>query len=359
MSVKSAPIAPQRVGFLCLSALGDLLLAVPLILAVRSEYPSARITLICMRAATAEFGKSLNLADEVVSISQESRSQPGALFRSILSIRALRLGTIFQTFASHGAFSNLLAGLSGAKVRSGFDDGRFRKLLSHRIPIRRGTHYIPMNLEILQAVTDVPVGLPTGRYLPTIEEHALAFPQHNLIKQFGPFAVVSVASDPLQSFKRWPEEKWIDVLRALVQHGLMPIMVGMSADRSSIDAMLVRAGVSGKNLAGCTELPDLVALVLESSIVVGTDGMIIHLAASLAKRCVAIFGPTDPEWCGPWLQPEGVIYTDIACRPCCFATSVGSHAICASQKCLEQLEAPRVIKIILDRLATEVSENTR
>lgn len=348
--MKAPPITPQRIGILCLSALGDLLLAVPLVLAVRKNYPTARITLICMRDATAGFGKSLRIADDVITIPQESRSSRSALLRTLCTIRALRFEMILQTFASHGTFCNLLAGLSGAKIRAGFDDGRLRGLLSHRIPIRTATHYIPMNLDVLRAFTSDPVVAPEGRYLPPIEHHALAFPQESLSETFGRFAIVSIGSDPLQAFKRWPDEKWIHVLRALTKNDIMPVMVGTDSDRSAIDTMLECDGVVGRNLAGCTQLPDLAALVAESAIVIGTDGMIIHLAASMAKRCVAIFGPTDPEWCGPWLQPDAVIFTEISCRPCCNATTVGRHAICARQDCLSQLNPAQVIDLILLRV---------
>jgi ADP-heptose:LPS heptosyltransferase len=42
----------------------------------------------------------------------------------------------------------------------------------------------------------------------------------------------------------------------------------------------------------------------------------MHMAAALGSPLVAIFGPTDPLWVGPYGKPESVVRADLPCSPC-------------------------------------------
>ena len=54
------------------------------------------------------------------------------------------------------------------------------------------------------------------------------------------------------------------------------------------------------NLSGKTSLDDVTFLIKNSSVVVANDSAPIHIAASMKKKIVAIFGPTDPRKFGPY-----------------------------------------------------------
>jgi len=318
--------AVRRITILSLSALGDLLLAIPLVEALRKLYPDARITLVCERGATAAMAEELKIGDRVVQLPAKARRNPLALFQSILLVRAQRPHLIFQTFASHGTFGNLLMGATDAEVRSGFASGRFQNFLTHALPITDDKHYVTLNLDLLrQTKKEAPD--PTGRFLPPIEQNS------TLPHDFGRYVVVSMGCDPVLAFKRWPHEKWRKLLAMLQADKLRLVFVGAESERADIEAL----NVPGENLAGKTSFSDLAALIRDSALVLGTDGMILHFAAAMDKPCVGIFGPTNEVWGGPWRQTHRVARLPSQGLPPYRATTVGRVELQGTQDSLLNL----------------------
>ena len=69
-------------------------------------------------------------------------------------------------------------------------------------------------------------------------------------------------------------------------------------------------------LAGEIDLPELVALVERSTLVLCNDSAPMHIAAALGRPVVSIFGPTDPRRTGPYQSGESVVRADLPCMPC-------------------------------------------
>lgn len=335
----------RHIAVLSLSALGDLLLTLPLLQALRRAHPGAALTIVAERGATAAFARELEASERVVLLPPGARRAPLALARALLVVRGLRADLAVQTFASHGAFGNLLMGATRAGVRVGFDDGRFANRLTHRIPIDDRLHYVTLNLNLLRRLGHVDVAEPEGRYLPPLEERAAAFPLHGLRGRFGEYVVVSPGSDPALAFKRWPAPKWVALCRWLAAQGRTPVFVGDRRERAAIDTIL-SLGAPGENTAGETGFADLAALVSRSALVVGTDGMVLHLAAAMDRPCVGVFGPTNPLWGGPWRQGHRVVRLGLPCSPCYRASNIGRAMECRTQECLHYLSEEVVIAAV-------------
>jgi heptosyltransferase-2 len=102
--------------------------------------------------------------------------------------------------------------------------------------------------------------------------------------------------------KNWPLQNWIDLGLQFSSR----IVVSGEADeaQSNCLAQVWRDGpvLFAKNLP----LPKLAA-VLENSIFIGHDSGISHLAAAAGARCILLFGPTDPAIWAPLNQNVCVI----------------------------------------------------
>src|SRR5438132_2378862 len=72
----------KRIVIFSLSALGDLLLAVPVLSASRRIYSGARLVVVCERDGTAAFARELGLADEVIQLPSGARRSPLALWQT-------------------------------------------------------------------------------------------------------------------------------------------------------------------------------------------------------------------------------------------------------------------------------------
>jgi|GEM_PF-5746653 len=337
--------------FLCLSALGDLILSLPLIQAGKSICRNAKVTIVCSRPLTAEFAKDLQVAEEVVLLPAGARRSPVALLRGLWLMRSLRADMAFQTFASHGAFANLLLGVTGARIRCGFSDGRFFNLLTHCTKLDAAKHYTTLNMDLLRRLGHVELQDPQGRYLPFIESHSEKFPVAGLDSIYGRYAVISISSDPKLSFKRWGVEKWRRLSRALSGDGFALLFVGGPADREDISEILKAEGIRGENMAGKTSFKDLAALIQGSRIVIGTDGMVLHFAAAMDKPCVGIFGPTNENREGPWRQMQNAARLTMPCSPCYSSDSSKLPIHCKTQECLRFLPVEKVYQQVLHALA--------
>lgn len=330
----------KRIVVLSLSALGDLLLAIPLVNELRSLYPKARITIICERGATATMARELSIGDAVVQLPDNPRRKPLSLLKSLIAVRRLKPDLIFQTFSSHGTFGNLLLGSADARVRSGFASGRLQNFLTHPAPITDDKHYITLNLDLLRQTGHPNIADPRERFLPGIEQNS------RLPHDFGHYLVVSMGCDPVLAFKRWPHEKWRKLLAMLQKDGLGLVFVGAASERDDIAAL----DVPGENLAGKTSFSDLAALIRDSQLVLGTDGMVLHFAAAMDKPCVGIFGPTHEIWGGPWRQTNHVARVPLPGLPPYRATTVGTVELKGPQPSLEQLSEKAVYEKVREVL---------
>src|SRR5438876_270391 len=70
------------------------------------------------------------------------------------------------------------------------------------------------------------------------------------------------------------------------------------------------------DLSGETTPADLAALIRRADVAVTNDSGSMHVAASLGKPMVSVFGPTNPVHIGPYERPESVVRVDLPCSPC-------------------------------------------
>jgi ADP-heptose:LPS heptosyltransferase len=328
-----------HVACLTVSALGDFLLAVPMIVAARSVYAGCSISVVCLRPEVAVFARECGVADRVVALRRNSRRSPIAMSAALLQARRLRADIVFQSVSSHGTFANMLAGATGAEVRCGFDRGRFRNMLTHLVPLRNDAHRITLNLDLLRRLGHHDIRDPDGRYLPPIEDMATEFSEPLRRDRFGDgYVVFSTGSSPNLSFKKWPDKNWAELARRLAADiGITCVFVGARSDAESIDRVLTMSGLSGVNVAGKTSFRDLAAIVAGSLAIVGTDGMVLHLAAAMGRPAVALFGPTDPGQVGPFGPSHEVVSLKLPCSPCYGDSAIGRGISCRTHECLNHL----------------------
>lgn len=98
--------------------------------------------------------------------------------------------------------------------------------------------------------------------------------------------------------KQWPAERYGEVARALVQHGLMPV-INFGPGEEYLAQTAVAASAKSATAVSCS-IAELIALTRRASLFVGGDTGPMHLAAALNVPVVAIFGPTDPARNGPY-----------------------------------------------------------
>jgi heptosyltransferase-2 len=117
--------------------------------------------------------------------------------------------------------------------------------------------------------------------------------------------------------KRWPEERWVELLGRARTRGLHVAVFSMPREREALPA-LARAVAADPGARWCVEaLPRQAALLGRAAAVVSSDSGLMHVAAARGARVVALFGSTSPALgFAPAGEGHVVLCRNEACQPC-------------------------------------------
>lgn len=141
--------------------------------------------------------------------------------------------------------------------------------------------------------------------------------------------------------KRWPPEYFGAVARAQSERGWAVWLLGSAKD-AAITAQVARsAGVSCEDLAGKTQLEDVIDLMSLASAIVSNDSGLMHIAAALARPLIAVYGSSDPKFTPPMSASAHIERLDLSCSPCFKRECPFGH-----YNCLVGIQPERVIAAI-------------
>ncbi len=118
-------------------------------------------------------------------------------------------------------------------------------------------------------------------------------------------------------FKQWSPACFIELGKRLTEHlGAQVIITGSASEKALVSEIASR--IQGAiPLAGELSLRPLAALIKKMELFIANDTGPMHVAFAMRTPTVALFGPTDPERCGPYLAaPVSVIRKRPSCSPC-------------------------------------------
>lgn len=119
--------------------------------------------------------------------------------------------------------------------------------------------------------------------------------------------------------KRWPPASFAAVARHHQARGGMAWLIGGPGDREA-SAAVAAAAPGAIDLAGRTTLADAVALLSLADAVVSNDSGLMHVAAALGRRLVAVFGSSSPAMTPPLSPPTApqarALWLALDCSPC-------------------------------------------
>jgi lipopolysaccharide heptosyltransferase I len=332
---------PHRILIIKPSSLGDVTHALPILHLLRRRYPNAKISWLLAPHCSGLLEGHPDL-DEVILFDRRrfgtAWKNPAAGLDLIRFKRDLRRRQFDWVIDLQGLFrSGWLAWQTRAPVRIGFANAReFAPLFyTHRIPISTmEQHAVDRYLRIALAAgcDDNPVEFPFA--LTESDRAAVS----EMLGNGLPVAVLLPGAN--WQTKRWDADKFEALVAPLRERfGLRSVVAG---GPDTLD--LANSIPSALNLAGKTNLPQLVALLERASLVIANDSGPMHIAAALGKPLVTLFGPTNPIRTGPYNRPESVVRLDIPCSPC-----YSRH--CSHTSCLRWLTIEPVLATAAEQLS--------
>jgi ADP-heptose:LPS heptosyltransferase len=103
--------------------------------------------------------------------------------------------------------------------------------------------------------------------------------------------------------RRWPAERWAEVVARIAQAGRTPLVTGGPGEEE-LTARVVQGSPDAVDLGGRLTLPRLVEAVAETDLLICGDTGVAHLATAVSTPSVLLFGPTPPQHWGPAIDPH-------------------------------------------------------
>jgi len=114
----------------------------------------------------------------------------------------------------------------------------------------------------------------------------------------GRSGLVVVHPGAASTARRWPAQRWADVVAEVAGSGWSVLVTGGPAERE-LCARVARGSPTAVNLGGALSLQQLAEVVAEADLVVCGDTGVAHLATAFSTPSVLLFGPTPPQLWGP------------------------------------------------------------
>ncbi len=327
---------PRKICVIHLNQIGDLVFSLPLLKALKDNYPQAQI-----HSVTRPYLKELLVDSPYVDeiILREKGLVNG--WRLLKNLRRNRYDLLISLSNSGGGL--FLAAWSKAAVKAGFTSFPWDLWLDVKDEIT-GHHSWRHNLRLLEKLG---LEVKQDNYVGLLElAQAQVLKDIKGLESFdlsGGYAVISAGTSLHRKVKSWQDEKFAEVIRQLKkQYGFNAVLVG-GADNIETNERIIESVSKGNNggdlvnLAGKTGLKDLCYILKAARIFVGVDSGLMHLASSLDIPVVALFGPTDPFYVGPLNKQSVVIQKKaLECVPCYLKG-------CEKRICMSQIEVEEVM----------------
>jgi len=292
---------------------GDAVLAIPAMKAVRERFPSAEITLL-VRPWVAGIFRSAPFIDHLWS-----EPRPSGVLDWLRVTASIRKNRYDVALLFPNSFeSAVMIFLGRVPKRVGYaTDGR-RWLLTNQLrPASGKRHQVHYYLDLAAALS-ANIARPSIEISATPEEKAQAaklLVSHG-IKPDRRYLVLNPGA-AYGSAKRWGEDGFATAGDALAEElDIDVVIVGSATEQSLAETIQKKMRSRVAVLNGRTSLETLIGVISQAALVLTNDSGPMHIAAALGVPTVAIFGATDDAVTGPIGARTRVVRQPVECSPC-------------------------------------------
>lgn len=323
--------------------LGDMVMGHSLIQVLKNQHPNAEFAILAPKSTLTvtelmpEIGQRFVLEDGHGEFSLKRRWQ---LAREIRKERFDAAYVLPNTLKSA-----IIPFLAGIPRRVGWKgEGRYFLLND----LRHGVKTLPLMVERYVALGDPPGQFKAGDAFPCPRLVVPEALREQVIEKFQlrrPGKILTLS--PGAAFgpaKKWPAEYFAAVATAMIDEGIQVWIIGA---KNEVDAgnEIIAIEPRVRNFVGETSLLEMAALLSLSDQVLTNDSGPMHIAASLDKPVIAIFGSSSPGFTPPLGDKICILEkNDLSCRPCFQRTCRFGH-----YACLREIRPDQVLKALKDQ----------
>ncbi len=330
---------PKNIMVVKLSAIGDVIHALPVSYAIKETFPNAKLTWVVEPPAydilkmnpyidriilfhKKEFKTFMGFIKKFFPFKREIQEEP---YDAVLDLQGLFKSAAIAYFAQ----SDVKLGICNMREMSNHVSRPVIGKHAHG-------HIVERYLDTARAIGCKVEKVVFPMEIPKEEtEQAQTIMQRAGMREDVPYVVFAIGAN-------WPNKRWTVDNFALLSDWLynmnvMPVIVGngvVDEQRArDIEAMIEIPPI---NLVNKTNWAQLAHVIKNARLVVGGDTGVVHLAAALETRTIMLMGPTDANRNGPYNQTENAIEVDRPCKAC------WKRACPLNTDCLEKITVRQV-----------------
>lgn len=332
--------AVNKILFINIAHIGDIILSFPVIRALKLAYPKADIDAL-VSTPQGEVAFYNPYVNDVLFYNIGTWQQDR---KNLLNLIAMlqRQNYDLAIASSFGTVDPMLAFLSGARYRVGFEENSLGNYLTHFVPKSSPKqHEARHQLQILEVLkieyTDSRIDFSV-----TPENLTSIYNKIPALYTSQPKVVYCPISNYRQ--KNWTFRGNAQVLKALAKK-VQFYLIGETNQAPYLYQLNEEADGRAEVLGGYLTLGEIGALIQSSDLLVTVDTGPMHIAQAFSTPVIALFGPTDPNMWGPRRSQDIVIRSSVKCSPCWHVDDERQKE-CREPKCMININPEIVINAI-------------
>ena len=331
----------NKLLFITLSNIGDVVLTLPALDRLRQEFPSAKISVICGPRTkdifeNAPFVEKLVIFDKHAPLKEKIK-----LFKELSRER-------------FDAIIDLRDSLFGLALPAKYKIPLLRRMPANIVHMKDKHLYKVKTKKAKRKSEEAGEAPRESLYIgPEDEVYVKQLLESNNLSRDDKLVVIAPGSR--SHTKKWAKEKFAALVASLSkERGVKIILVGDKDDLETARFITENHPGLAINLCAKTTIRQLAGLLKKACLLVTNDSAILHIASYLNIPVIAVFGITNEAKYGPWSEKHAVVKRDIFCRPC-------EKAQCrfGTLKCMQLVRVEEVLLAARNILTQHLADNTQ
>lgn len=299
----------KRVLVVRLRSIGDTVLATPSLIALKKFLPDAQLDIL-LEDWVAPVLDGFEFVDNVITVGKDSRSR----MQTAWKLRQQKYDVAFNLHG--GTTGTFFTAASGARHRVGYTEYQYSFLYNHLLTAaaefwqKPKPHSAEQQLALLGFVgvqfdpNQKTLLNPTETSIRSVEDRL----EESKIALVHPAAAFDT--------KTWAAENFAKTAEFLHEKRLNVVAIATKKERNILDRITAASRVP-ITVFDDLSLPEITALASKSSIFIGNDSGIAHIAAAVNTPSVVIFGSSNRDNWRPWTDaPNEIVFEPFPCQPC-------------------------------------------
>jgi len=335
--------AKKRILVIKIGAIGDVILAVPSLRAIRNSFPGAFISVLvgseCKHAL-----KRCPYIDDIIIYDRKGRDKGIKGLIKISGIIRRRLFG-FSIDLQNNKFSHAVAWLGAVPKRFGYSNRKFGFFLNNALKhLKIGVGPVEEQFRVLKKAGINATGVSKRLELwPSKEDFVYVdnFLKGAWVREKQILVGINIGGS--WDTKRWPLKCFAKLSDMLAAKDIRVVVTASKDEEKLVKDFEAMTRSKVINAAGKTTVTQLAALIKRCKVFITGDSAPMHVASSMGTNFVALFGPTESRRHFEPTEKGTVIQKSVNCGPC-------YKPKCKKYICMEKISVDEVFKAVTEKV---------